>query len=149
VRLEPTDVPRGLLEPIIDWFEGHMDRDWWRMARAWPHLDRSLAEHAENIADDCQYVGRWGYARQIDEWWWEGVHAEVTIRGIEHTMPDEEAEACNEESVWVFRLRREADRWVIRGYLQGWPDHGSAPARPASEKPWRSNWGNGFDQHEA
>ena len=80
-----------------------------------------------------------GYARQVDGWWAEGRHAEVAVRGVEHIL-DEGGTGRNVEAVWTFRLRSGPAGWVIRSWQQGWPPYGSAPARPAEEKPWLGRW---------
>jgi hypothetical protein len=144
VRWEPTDAPAELLRPITDWFEAKHQRDWSRLARAYPNRDRTPEQRAEQLAGWAEHdFGRWGYARQVDDWWVEGVHAEVTVRGVEHVMPDGEDPGSNTESVWTVRLRRQGDGWVIRTWCQGWPPHGSAPARPTAEKPWLHRWSSG------
>ena len=143
-ELEPTDAPAELLAPIKDWFESLHDRDWLRRAASCQSLNLSTEELARN--EERHFMasfGWWGYARQVDGWWVEGRVGEVTVRGVEHTVPDEVDPAEDTESVWTFLLRRRGDRWVIRRWIQGWPAYRSAEKRPGREKPWHLWWASG------
>lgn len=141
-HLEPTDAPVELLKPIKDFHAGLHDKDWQRMASAYPYFDRSDAERAEQLQD--QYLshefGRWLYVRCVDSWWCEGVRACVVVRGVEHTMPDEDAPAKNEETVVAYGLRKAGDRWVITTWSQGWPRFGSA-TKIQKRQSWKDLWG--------
>lgn len=144
VDWQATNARKELLQPLSDWFEGRMQGDWLRVAYAQPHLDYSSAEWAAKLEERTQFdFGRWDYARQIDEWWIEGMYAEVAVRGVEHTMPNEDSPGSNVETVWNFKLRMREGRWIIRTYCQEWPPYGSAPMKPLSEKAWLSGWRSG------
>jgi len=144
VAWEATDAPAELLRPLTEWFEGHMREDWLQVAHAEAHFDYSATEWAAKLAARTEYDhGRWQYARQVDEWWIEGIHAEVAVRGVEHTMPFDDEPARNVETVWNFRLRRREGRWTIHTYSQGWPPYGSAPAKTPEQKPWLTLWQSG------
>jgi hypothetical protein len=145
VDWQPTDAPAELLQPVTVWFEARQQRDWLRMVQVYlsPNPYWSPEEWTEQLARQPDESGRWGYARQVEQWWAEGHHAEVVVRGVEHAMPVAEFPAASTESVWTFHLRRREGRWVIRNYSQGWPPYGSALAKPASEKPWLQRWTSG------
>jgi len=141
-EIDVTDAPEELLAPLRDWFEGLIGRDLERRARAERNPDVSLEEQVKSLSRSSlpELLGRWGYARAIEDWWTEGRRAYVRVRGIEHSMPIEELAAENEETVWDFALREREGRWVIAAYTQGWPRHGSAPAIADSAKPWLARW---------
>ena len=144
VELMDSDVPVELMQPIRAWFEATHTCDWKRKVAAQRNLDLSEEDQVRREKDDyVHFFGRWGYARQIDEWWIERAVGEVSVRGVEHSMPDEEDPATNIESVWTFGLRLREGGWVIRTYSQGWPPFGSASIKELSEKPWFSNWSAG------
>jgi hypothetical protein len=144
VAWEPTDIPAEILWALTELFEARFAGDWQRLARVYPNLDLTTEERASQLAGWAVHdFGRWGYARQVDSWWSEGRHAEVVVRGVEHTMPEAGAAGQNVETVWTFRLRNATAGWVIRTWQQGWPPYGSAPARPAVEKPWLGRWRSG------
>jgi hypothetical protein len=141
---QPTDLPAELLQVLTDWIESTHQQDWLRLARVYPNLDVDSTERARQLARWAeQDFGRWWYARQIDGWWVEGSNAEVVVRGVEHSSPDEGEPARNTETVWTVRLRRCPDGWVIRTWAQGWPVYGSAPSLHLSEKPWVRRWRSG------
>lgn len=138
VNIQSTDAPLELLAPLRDFLEGHLAKDWQRMARAWPVFDKTATERAQELRDS-EY-GRWKYLRHVDGWWMEGHQACVTARGIEHSMPlDDEFPAENTETVVEYALRKAPDRWVVVGYSQGWPPHGSARELDGP-KPWLDEW---------
>jgi hypothetical protein len=83
--------------------------------------------------------GSWTYVRQIDSWWCDEGRACVVVRGIEHTMPDEEEGARNAETVIQYGLRRYKKQWIIATWSQGWPRFGSAPALRGNQE-WRKAW---------
>jgi hypothetical protein len=141
VMLEETDAPPELLAPIIDFHEGHHSREWDRMAHAYPSLDASLEDRAEQLREqhETHEFGRWVYLRHVDAWWQEGRRACVIVRGIEHRMPDEEDPATNEETVISYGIRKLNDKWIIWTWSQGWPRHGSAPTLD-SQAFWRDEW---------
>lgn len=142
--LEATDAPATLLAPVRAWFESAHRADWAARARVTRSLDLPLAEQARRAeADFFGGLVRWGYVREVDRWWSEPPHACVTVRGIEHVAPFEDVRAENVESVWTFSLRRRARGWVIHGCSQGWPPHGSAPARRPGPCPWLDAWRSG------
>ena len=144
VDLQINELPEGLWPPIGDWFETHHSRDWTRRALASRNLDLSLEAQAQREQKHFELeFGRWPYARQLDGWWIEGPLAEVTVRGVEHCMPDEEDPASNRESVWTFRLRHRESGWTIHSRGQGWPAYGSAPEKRDREKPWLASWKSG------
>ncbi len=140
-QIEPTDAPGELLGPIIEFHEGMHQRNWPRMASAWPYFDRTPAEQASQLA--FQYLGydygRWIYIRQIDSWWCEGNRACVVVRGIEHLAPDAEEPATNQETVVTYDLRRHRNYWVIATWSQGWPRYGSAP-KLSGTPAWMKGW---------
>ncbi|MBN2494534.1 MAG: hypothetical protein JXR96_08095 [Deltaproteobacteria bacterium] len=144
-ELTETEAPVEVLAPLRDWFEGLLERDWARRAGAFPHIDIEPIEHARAIEQRMQGqdFGRWGYARAVDRWWVEGKRAHVRVRGIEHSMPEEDDPAENVESVWDFALRCRRGEWKIWGYSQGWPCYGSAEKKPARQKPWLQQWQSG------
>jgi hypothetical protein len=147
---EPTDAPADLLQPIADWFEGSHQGDWLRIARAFPNLDWTPERRAEELERRSeQDFGRWGYARQVDWWWAEGNHAQVAVRGVEHSMPADDDLGGNEESVWTFRIRRRGGSWSIRTYALGWPRFGSRPVQAETEKSWLRRWSSGAVQSKA
>jgi hypothetical protein len=116
-------------------------KDWGKMASAWPDFDMSLEERHEQIkASQLSHEwGRWVYIRQIDDWWEEASHACVVCRGVEHTAPEEESPAENEETVITYGLRCSDRGWVLRTGSQGWPSHESA-AKSLKPTPWMSEW---------
>ncbi len=132
-----TDAPPELLGPIQGMIEGIMRRDWARLAQAWPDYDKSAEDRARELEE--LYLGpefgRWTYVRQVDAWWEEGSQACVTVRGIEHTAPDHEDPAANQETVISFALRKSDHGWRILTFAQGWPEDGSAD-QPSGPKPW-------------
>ncbi|MEK6235120.1 MAG: hypothetical protein N2C14_10430, partial [Planctomycetales bacterium] len=87
-----TNCPSDLLKPIEEFHGGRNKRDWMKLASAYPDLDATIEERAEQLKE--WYLGDefgcWTYARHIDSWWREGRRACVVVRGIEHCMPDEE-----------------------------------------------------------
>src|SRR5262249_2351761 len=101
-----SDTPTELLEPIEDFHVGRHERDWSRMASSYPYLDRTNDERANQFRDQylSQDFGQWVYVRRVDSWWCEGDRACVVVRGIEHTMPDDEEPARNEETVVTYGL---------------------------------------------
>jgi hypothetical protein len=134
-------APAELLKPIEDYHTGLHERDWPKVALAYPNFDFSLDDRAARLRD--QYLGwdygRWVYVRHIDGWWQEGDRACVVIRGIEHTMGDDEFPARNEETVLTYGLRRSLDGWVIAAWSLGWPRFGSAE-KLAERQSWRDGW---------
>ncbi len=140
-QLTAADAPDELLWAIETFQAGHHGRDWQRMASAYPNFDRTSEERAAQLKD--QYLshdfGRWLYVRCVDSWWCEGVRACVVVRGIEHTMPEDNVSAGNEETVVTYGLRRSGDRWIIATWSQGWPRFGSAPKLPGGQS-WRDIW---------
>ena len=144
-EIDPTDCPEELLEPLRDWFEALLARDWRRRAVAERNPDMTLEEQTERLRRSClsDLFGRWGYARAVDGWWIEGRRAYVGIRGIEHTMPMPDLAAEDTESVWDLALRQREGRWYVASYSQGWPHHGSAVSLPPEAKPWLARWASG------
>jgi hypothetical protein len=120
VEWEPTDAPADLLAALAGWFEAEAAR---------PRGSFDLHERF--------------YARQVDSWWMEGKRAAATIRGVEHRPPVGEYAASNVECVQACLLRRSASGWVVQPLSRSWPPYGSAPARPAREKPWLGRWKSG------
>jgi len=98
------------------------------MAVSYPDLDQSAEDRAAELKHQflTDEFGRWVYLRSVDKWWIEGQRACVVVRGIEHTMPDEEDPASNDETVLSYRLLRCGERWIISTWSQGWPGFGSA-----------------------
>lgn len=143
--LEPTDAPPEVVGAIRDWFESHHERDWLRLARVYPHADRSLEERAAELESwkMGHEFGRWGYARSVDEWWLEGPRACAVVRGIEHSMPCEGDPEENRETVWTFGLRLRNGVWTVDTYSQGWPGFGSAKKLSGRQKPWLRRWTSG------
>lgn len=140
-QIGETDVPAELLKPIEDYHVGMVVRDWRRVRDACPRLDDeedlSPEELAESYLDDGR--GSWTYIRQIDSWWQEGRRACVVVRGMEHTMPDEDEPSENRETVITYGLRQSGRRWIIWSSIQGWPDYGSAPEM-YEEPEWKKEW---------
>jgi hypothetical protein len=121
-ELSSTDAPQELLDPLRDWFESVLERDWARRAASEPELDRTRDEQVVSTKRrfENQEFGRFGYARSIDEWWVEGDRAFVRVHGTEHRMPVGDLPAEDLSSVWEFALRRRGGRWCVAGYSQGW-----------------------------
>ncbi|PQO38287.1 hypothetical protein [Blastopirellula marina] len=140
-QITATDAPVELLKPIEDYHTGMLERDWRKVRSASPRLDDSeeLTEEEleESYLDDGR--GSWSYIRQVDSWWREGRRACVVVRGMEHTMPDEEDPAENRETVITYGLREFEGRWIIWSSTQGWPDFGSAPEL-YEEPGWKKEW---------
>lgn len=140
-QLDATDAPTELLRPIEDFHVGLHERDWRRMASAYPYLDKTYEERANLLKS--QYLshdfGRWLYVRCVDSWWCEGCRACVVVRGVEHTMPDDDVPTRNEETVVTYGFRKSGDRWIIATWSQGWPRFGSAPKLPGRQS-WRDIW---------
>jgi hypothetical protein len=140
-QVAAPDTPLELLKPIADFHAGLHGRDWARMASSYPYLDRTTEERAHQLRD--QYLshdfGRWVYVRRVDSWWCEGDRACVVVRGVEHTMPEGDKPARNEETVVTYGLRRFEDRWIIATWSQGWPRYGSVPKLPGGQS-WRDIW---------
>lgn len=139
--VQRTGAPAALLQPIQDMHEAILDRNWARLARAWPNYDKNTDERARELEE--QYLGldfgRWAYVRQVDEWWEEGNQACVTVRGIEHSAPDDEDPATNQEVVITYALRKSDRGWRILTFSQGWPEYGSADSSDGP-KPWLDEW---------
>jgi hypothetical protein len=119
VDWDPTDAPAEMLAALAEWFE------------------------AEARQEGSPGGGRRFYARQVDVWWVEGNRAAASVRGVEHSTPAGEFPASNTESVQQFSLRRRGTGWAVRPLARGWPPYGSAPARPAADKPWLLRWRSG------
>jgi hypothetical protein len=134
-------APPELLKPIDDYHTGFHERDWQRVAAAYPHLDYSTQDRVDRLRE--QFLGwdhgRWAYVRHIDMWWREGNRACVVVRGIEHVKGDAEEPGRNEETVITYGMRRFRDHWVIATWSQGWPRFGSAAKLPEPQ-PWREGW---------
>lgn len=136
-----TTATAELLKPIEDYHTGFHERDWLKVAAAYPHFDQGTEERAARLRD--QFLGwnygRWVYVRRIDGWWCEDNRACVVIRGIEHVMGDDESPARNEETVVAYGLRKFRHTWVISTWSQGWPRFGSA-AKLQEPQTWRDGW---------
>jgi hypothetical protein len=141
VLLPATTVPTELLKPIDDYHTGFHERDWLKVAAAYPYFDQGADERAARLRD--QFLGydygRWLYVRHIDGWWCEGNRACVVVRGIEHVKGDDESSARNEETVITYGLRRFRQTWVIATWSQGWPRFGSAE-KLHEPQTWRADW---------
>ena len=139
--LSATTAPLELLKPIEDYHIGFHERDWSRVAAAYPFFDHGPDEHAARLRD--QFLGwnygRWVYVRHIDEWWCEGSRACVVVRGIEHIKGDDESSARNEETVITYGLRKFRQNWVIATWSQGWPRFESAEKLNDAQT-WRDGW---------
>jgi hypothetical protein len=137
----PTTAPAELLKPIEDYHTGFHQRDWPRVAAAYPHFDYNPEERAARLRE--QYLGwdhgRWVFVRHIDGWWQEGDRACVIVRGVEHAKGDDESPATNQETVLTYGLRKSRQGWVIATWLQGWPRFGSAEKLPEPQS-WREGW---------
>lgn len=120
VEWEPTDAPADVLQALTQWFGDEASSP-----RKSFGLDRRF------------------YARQLDSWWVEGERASATVRGVEHNPPVEGHPAQNIECVQECLLRRTASGWTVQPLARSWPPYGSAPARPAREKPWLLRWKSG------
>ncbi|NQV27005.1 MAG: hypothetical protein HQ518_21860 [Rhodopirellula sp.] len=135
------EIPAELIAPIRNFHQGHLARDWHRMAIAYP--DRRVSPEDRATALEGQYLdylwGRWQYIRAVDDWWQEGQRACVTVRGIEHCAPMDDDPAENAETVITYGLRQSEGRWVIRTWSQGWPRYDSAP-EAIQPTPWKDEW---------
>ena len=140
-RVAETTAPAELLQPVEDFLGGKYERDWSRVAAAYPFFDQEPDERAARLRD--QFLGwdhgRWVYARHIDGWWREGDRACVVVRGVEHVKGDEDSPARNEETVITYGLRRSRRGWVIATWSQGWPRFGSAD-KLTGQQSWRGGW---------
>jgi hypothetical protein len=139
--LSAHDVPEDLLTPLRNWFEGSLKRDWLQIARAWTWGDEVAEWAGQRSSGEPLY--EWGYARAVDEWWQEGEHAVVTLRGIRHQAPFPGSPDENREIVWKFALRCWQGTWVLQRYTYSLPIHGSALSLPASRKLWLKEWHSG------
>lgn len=139
--VESTDAPAELLEPIRNFHESVLQRDWRKLASVYPQFDQTPTDRAEELGELylSHDFGRWVYVRQIDSWWAEGARASVVIRGIEHVMPDEEDPAINHETVVTYGLLNSGNQWIISSWSQGWPQYGSAP-QASGRCSWRDEW---------
>jgi hypothetical protein len=139
--LSPQTAPAELLKPIEDYHSGFHERDWLKVAVAYPFLDQRPDERATRLRDQFlgYNFGRWLYVRHIDGWWCEGNRACVIVRGIEHVIGDDESPARNEETVVTYGLREFRQTWVIATWSQGWPRFGSAEKLPEDQS-WREGW---------
>lgn len=119
--VNPEDVNAALLEPIRDYHEGILTRDWSRVAKAWPNLDKDDTEQAREFESSFlgDEFGRWVYLRQLESFWQEGPRACVTLRGVEYWAPFDNEPAETVETVVSYCLRCLDGRWVIRKYSQG------------------------------
>jgi hypothetical protein len=136
-----TDAPPELLNPIRRFHEGHHSQDWFEMARTHPNLEVPPDQCARQFQEQYQSYefGTWCYIRTVDSWWQEEGRACVVVRGVEHSMPDEEDPATNSETVITYGLRKLEDDWIIWTWSQGWPRYGSAPKSLETES-WRNEW---------
>jgi len=143
--LEPTNAPPALLRPIRDWFEGHHEQDWARMARVHRRPGRTIAEQAEWIKESKLGwdFGRWDYPRVIDTWWVEGRRACVVVRGIQHVMDGESATATNREVVWSFDLRYRGEDWMLRRYCEEYPRPSRVGWLLGGRGHWLGRWKSG------
>ena len=136
-----TTAPAGLLKPVEDYHTGVHERDWPKVAAAYPYFDfrpgRACGPSAGPVPRPDH--GRWVYVRCIDGWWCEGDRACVVVRGIEHVKGDGESPDRNEETVITYGLRRFRQAWVIATWSQGWPRFGSADKLPEAQS-WRDGW---------
>ncbi len=141
VLLTASTVPAELLRPIEDYHAGICERDWRRVATAYPYFDLGLEERAGQLQERFlnDDYGRWVYIRHIDEWWCEGNRACVVVRGIEHVMGDDESPAENRETVITYGLRMYRGSWVIVTWSQAHPRFGSAD-RLLTAQSWRDGW---------
>lgn len=115
--LRPGDAPAELVQPLRDLFEGAHAGDWGRVARAFPG-DAPHSQRAAELARSCD-LGRWGCAREVEQWWIEGGRACVALRGVD---PSGAASSrCDDEARWTFDLRRRDGGWVIRAWTLAWP----------------------------
>jgi hypothetical protein len=121
VAWEPTDAPADVLAALARWFEDEAAKP-----PGAPGFDQRF------------------YARQVDWWWVEGRRAGAAVRGVEHSPGEgRKRRGRNTESVQEFLLRRAPGGWAVQPLSRGWPPYGSAPARPAAEKPWLGRWKSG------
>jgi hypothetical protein len=139
--IQTTTAPAELLKPVEDFHTGKYERDWLRVAAAYPFFDQEPDERAARLRD--QFLGwdygRWVYVRHIDEWWCEGSRACVVVRGIEHVKGDDDSPQRNEETVITYGLRKSIRGWVIATWSQGWPRFGSAEKLQGIPT-WKSGW---------
>lgn len=144
--LQPTDVPQELLVPVRDWFEGHHQRDWLRMARAFPLPATPESDRAAELAEMYEgpdLFGCWEFAREVDEWWVEDRRAAIRIWGVEHFFPVDEYPATNSEHWWTFDLHRADRGWIIRRYSSGSVGSESEPKADQRSRVWATDWKSG------
>jgi len=139
--LSSPTAPVELLKPIEDYHTGFHERDWLKVAAAYPFFDQEPDERATRLRDQFlgYAFGRWQYVRHIDGWWCEGDRACVIVRGIEHDMGDDESPVRNEETVVTYGLRKFRQTWIIATWSQGWPRFGSAE-KLQEPQTWRDGW---------
>jgi hypothetical protein len=144
-RRDPDAADQPVLKPAVDPSSSPI-HEWpgepvaeWEPTDTPPELLAAIAAWCEAQFRPVSYD--WGvrfYARQVDSWWAEGKRAGVTVRGIEDGRPGTSAECVHQ-----FLLRRKSSGWVAEPLSRGWPPYGSAPERPANEKPWLLRWRSG------
>lgn len=121
-QIENTEAPQEILEPICNYHEGILNRNWEQVAKAWTNFDLSIEKWAEKLRGSFQGMnfGRWVYVRTIEDWWIEGSQACVFAKGIEHQMPDEEDPARNLDIIVKYGLRLSNTGWVIHTLSQSY-----------------------------
>jgi len=139
--LSAHDMPEELLIPLRNWFEGKLEKDCLKIARAWPWGD-DLEERARNISG-WEPDTHWGYIRAVDEWWQEGDRASVTIRGIMHNAPFSGHPAENMETLWKFAIRRLLGDWTIKSFHYRCPPYDRSISISDDRKPWLNDWRSG------
>ena len=137
----PNDVPPEILSPIEAFHVGLLEGDWRKVRGAAPRLDEPEGLSEEELAEAYlnDGLGSWSYIRQVDSWWREGERACVVVRGMEHTMPEDDDPAEDCETVIAYGLRHFEGRWIIWSSSQGWPEFGSAPEL-YEEPEWKKEW---------
>lgn len=139
--LSSSTALADLLKSIEDYHTGVYERDWLRVAGACPYFDLTLDERADQLRERFlgPEYGRWVYVRHVDDWWCEGNRACVVVRGIEHTIGDNESPARNEETVITYGLRQFRGAWILATWSQGWPRYGSAD-KLSDDQTWLDGW---------
>ena len=120
ISLQPNDLVEELLTPISKWFSSFHSAALHDYLEATLDLDTPEEERMRLLQSERNDTfGSWPYAREITDWWIEGNIAQVTVRGVEHYMPEEDDPAEDMEVVWNFRLVQHDSRWFVQSWASG------------------------------
>lgn len=117
-ELEETDIPDELLEPLRDYFEGHVAGNLERVARS-ETIDADIPRQLDQLQSWNEREGSWEYARSVEQWWQDGDRAAVTVWGIEHWGPIDGEPPEDWRFKAKFALQKACGRWIIRSWSKG------------------------------